>query len=59
MRESKDPVMGKVAAKARWARTDSVEDAEFLDGGWEEEGGEQIEAYVQSLQGGWTAHQVC
>lgn len=57
-RESKDPVMGDVKAKARWTKPDSVEDSDFLAGGWEENGEQQIEALVESLEHGWTAHQV-
>lgn len=59
MRESTDRVMGKVSAKAMWVKMGEVEDGEFLDGGWEEEeGGELVEAFVESLEGGWTARQV-
>lgn len=58
MRDSKDPVMGKVSAKARWLKADDVEDSEFLAGGWLDEGAEQIEAWVESGDSGWTAHQV-
>lgn len=60
-RESKDPVMGRVRAKARWSEPRKIEDADFLadvPGGWFDEGKQQVEAFVESPQGGWTAHQV-
>ena len=57
-RKSKDPVMGPVEAKARWSEPSQLEDRDFLAGGWLDEGHEQIEAFVQSVDGGWTAHQV-
>lgn len=57
-RESKDPVMGLVKAKARWSNPSSVDDSDFLAGQWIDEGKEQIEAFVESEKGGWTAHQV-
>ena len=57
-RTSKDPVMGEVKAKARWTSPGHVEDADFLAGGWIDEGNEQIEAFVESEKDGWTAHQV-
>lgn len=60
MRETKDRVMGAVKAKAKWAKPADVEDdGDFLAGGWLDKGAEQIEAYVESVGGGWTAHQVC
>ncbi|KAL9058471.1 MAG: hypothetical protein Q9162_001767 [Coniocarpon cinnabarinum] len=57
-RESKDPVMGKVKAKAKWTEPKDVEDGDFLAGSWLDEGKEQIEAFVESPEGGWTAHQI-
>ncbi|KAK3701647.1 hypothetical protein LTR37_015398 [Vermiconidia calcicola] len=57
-RETKDPVMGKVRAKAKWAEPGSIEDSDFLAGGWLDEGGEQVEAYVEGVGSGWTAHQI-
>lgn len=58
-RESKDPVMGLVNAKARWSDPGSVDDSDFLAGQWMDEGKQQVEAFVASDKGGWTAHQVC
>lgn len=58
MRDTEDRVMGKVKAKARWAALDDVEDSDFLAGGWLDDGSKQVEAFVESPGGGWTAHQV-
>ena len=58
MRETKDAVMGRVKAKAKWSKVDEVEDGDFLAGDWLDEGPEQIEAHVESVDSGWTAHQV-
>lgn len=57
-RETKDPVMGPVKAKARWSEPGAVDDSDFLAGGWLDEGKEQVEAFVESPGSGWTAHQV-
>lgn len=57
-RETKDPVMGMVKAKARWSEAGSVDDSDFLAGGWLDEGKEQVEAFVEGVGAGWTAHQV-
>ena len=57
-RETKDPVMGKVKAKARWADPSTVEDSDFLDGGWLREDQDLVEAFVESVGDSWTAHQV-
>ena len=57
-RTSKDPVMGEVKAKARWAKPSDGEDADFLAGDWIDEGDDQVEAFVESAKDGWTAHQV-
>lgn len=57
-RETKDPVMGLVKAKARWSEPTAVGDSDFLAGGWLDEGKEQVEAFVESPGSGWTAHQV-
>ena len=57
-RETKDPVMEKVRAKARWAEPDSVDDSKFLAGEWLDEGAEHVEAYVESVESEWAAHQV-
>jgi len=58
MRDTEDRVMGKVIAKARWAALNGVEYSDFLAEGWLDEGAKQIEAFVESPGGGWTAHQV-
>lgn len=65
MREHKDAVMGKVAAKSHWVQLSDVqgEDASWLTGeGWLDGGngddGKQVEAFVDGIDGGWTAHQV-
>ena len=58
MRETEDRVMGTVKAKARWAAPDGIDDSNFLAGGWLDEGPKQIEAFVESPRGDWTAHQV-
>lgn len=65
MREHKDAVMGKVAAKSHWVQLNEVqgEDASWLIGeGWLDDGngdeGKQVEAFVDGIDGGWTAHQV-
>jgi hypothetical protein len=58
MRESQDPVMGLVQAKAKWSHPSKIDHADFLADGWLDEGPEQIEAYVESSGDGWTAHQV-
>ncbi|KAK5170879.1 uncharacterized protein LTR77_004023 [Saxophila tyrrhenica] len=58
MRESKDPVMGRVKAKAKWSKPGDVYDGDFFAGGWLDEGVEQVEAYVESAKAGWTAHQI-
>ena len=50
--------MGQVKAMARWAEPGSVEDSDFLSGGWLDEGSEQVEAFVEGVGAGWTAHQV-
>ena len=57
-REIKDPVMGKVRSKARWIEPGSVEDSDFLASEWLDEGKEQVEAYVESVESSWIAHQV-
>ena len=57
-REYKDPVMGKVRAKARLAEPKSVEDSDYLASSWLDEGNEQVEGFVESIESGWTAHQV-
>ena len=57
-RETKDPVMGPVKAKARWSEPSSAEDNDYLSGGWLDEGKEQVEAFVEGIGSGWTAHQV-
>ena len=59
LRTTKDAVMGEVKAKAKWSKPGDVHDSDFLAGGWKDEGEEQIEAFVESPKGGWTAHQVC
>ena len=56
-RETKDPVMGLVKAKARWIEPSAADD-EFLLSGWIDEGPQQIQAYVESVGDGWTANQV-
>jgi hypothetical protein len=50
--------MSKVRAKAKWSKPADVDDADFLAGGWIDEGEEHVEAFVESAEGGWTAHQV-
>lgn len=50
--------MGLVRAKARWMKPAQVEDSDFLADGWLNEGKEQVEAFVESVDSGWTAHQV-
>lgn len=57
-RENKDPVMGKVRAKAKWSKPGDVDDADFLAAGWIDESDEHVEAFVESAEDGWTAHQV-
>ena len=58
VRATKDPVMGNVSAKARWSRPADADDADFLAGGWIDEGEEHVEAFVEHAEDGWTAHQV-
>jgi hypothetical protein len=58
-RTAKDPVMGEVKARARWSKLGGVDDSDYLANGWVDEGQDQVEAFVQSVKGGWTAHQVC
>lgn len=57
-RTSNDPVMGEVRAKAKFSKLNEIEDGDFLAGGWLDEGGEQFEAFVESIKDAWTAHQV-
>ena len=57
-RDYNDPVMGSVKSKARWTDPSSVEDSEFLGGDWANDGKEQVEAFVEGVGSGWTAHQV-
>lgn len=57
-RETKDAVMGPVKAKAKRSEPSNVDDSDFLSGGWLDEGKEQVEAYVEGVGAGWTAHQV-
>lgn len=57
--------MGKVASKARWIKLDEVqgEDSAWLTGeGWLSDGnagdGRLVEAWVDGIDGKWTAHHV-
>lgn len=58
-REQKDPVMGRVRSKARLIELGGLEDSDFLEGSWLDEGKQQVDAFVESVESGWTAHQVC
>ena len=57
-RDQKDPVMGQVASKARWIESGSLENSDFFAGSWLDESTGHVEAVVESVEGGWTAHQV-
>ena len=71
MREHKDGIFGEVLGKSRWAdetklresfgddNPDDKEDLEFFLKGWlDEDGGERVQAYAQSVGNGWGATQV-
>ncbi|MCJ1481023.1 hypothetical protein MMC06_001179 [Schaereria dolodes] len=61
-REHKDGIFGEVKGKSRWAKLNGLErDKEgddWLSRGWEDADGEFVQAYVESVGGGWTADQV-
>lgn len=64
-REHKDKVMGLVKAKARWVTMQDVEGEDtgwLTEGGWLDdwngEGGKQLEAFVDGIDGKWTAQHV-
>ena len=61
-REHKDGIFGEVRGKSRFVKLDNLERGkegdDWLKKGWEDENGEFIQSYVESVDNGWTADQV-
>ncbi|KAK4990450.1 hypothetical protein LTR50_002473 [Elasticomyces elasticus] len=58
-REKDDSFFGKVKGRTRWIKLEDVSD-EYMNQGWAKEcvEGEVIDAYVESVGGGWVAEQI-
>ncbi|KAL9098725.1 MAG: hypothetical protein Q9187_009611, partial [Circinaria calcarea] len=60
LRGHKDGIFGEVKGKSRWASLKDLKGAdEWLRGPFlDEDGGVRVQAWVESIGGGWTAEQV-
>jgi hypothetical protein len=57
-RDHVDKVFGEVAARARWAKLDDVDDDDFLKTGWDDMEGMHVQSWAESKTNGWTTNQV-
>ena len=59
-RSHTDRIFGECRGRSRWASVEDLKDEdEWLRQGWlDEDGGIRVQAYVESVGGGWTAMQV-